>query len=257
MFPKAVASVIPFWRFHIKHNEKSRDDIIKLLKSFKAPGPDGIQNILIKNLPLKSIEWLTKVFNVCFKITHWPNPFKLAKVTPILKHGKPPQNPESYRPISLLMSGKLFEKAVHKRLISFIEDKNILPNFQFGFRRGNSTTHQAMRIKNFIIGNEIIKKSVGLILLGIEKAFDSIWHDGLIYKLIKMKFPMYLIRLINSFIRNRRFAVHINDSISNTVNISAGLAQGSCISPVLYAIFVADFPTIAEIQLAPQAQRID
>lgn len=224
---------------------------IKSLKPFKSPGTDGIQNILIKNLPMKAIEWLTKTFNVCIKISHWPSSFKLAKVIPILKSGKAPQNPESYRPISLLSAvGKVFEKVVQLRLIHFIEDKNLLPDFQFGFRQGHSTIHQAMRLKKYIISNKINKKSTGLILLDIEKAFDSIWHDGLIFKLIKMKLPTYLIRLINSFIRNRRFAVYVNDSVSNTIHIPAGLAQGTCISPILYALFVADFPQQANVQLA-------
>lgn len=89
-----------------------------------------------------------------------------------------------------------------------------------------------------------------MILLDIEKAFDSIWHDGLIHKLIKLKLPTYLVRLLNSFIRKRQFAVHINNAISNVINIPAGLAQGTCISPILYALFVADIPIPHESKIA-------
>lgn len=218
--------------------------IIKTLKPFKAPGPDTIQNVLLKNLPHSSIIWLTAVLNKCIQLYHWPTSFKIAKVIPILKGGKPPSDPRSYRPISLLNSiGKILEKIIiYRRLIVTVEEKQLLPEYQFGFRRGHSTTHQAARIKKIIQTNKHQKKSTGMILLDIEKAFDSIWHDGLIYKLIKMKLSTYLVKMINVFIRNRKFAVHINNSVSNHINIQAGLAQGTCISPILYPLFVADMP---------------
>lgn len=239
--------------FHVFSNHNSQppqiefneiQQIIRTLKPFKAPGADSIQNILLKNLPNSAITWLTKIFNKCFSVSYWPKSFKIAKVIPILKAGKPPTEASSYRPISLLnATGKLLEKVLQNRLINVIEEKNLLPNFQFGFRRGHSTVHQAVRIKQFIRRNKRNKKSTGLVLLDIEKAFDSIWHDGMIYKLIKLNIPHYMIRLINSFIRNRQFKVHINQGVSESIAIPAGLAQGTCISPILYALFVADIPT--------------
>ena len=57
-----------------------------------------------------------------------------------------------------------------------------------------------------------------------------------------MKIPNFLLRLIQSFIRNREFAVHVNNTVSNKIKIPAGLAQGTCLSPILYALFVADMP---------------
>lgn len=228
--------------------------IIRSLKPFKAPGLDGIQNILLKNLPSSAIAWLTHTFNKCLSLSYWPKSFKMAKVIPILKAGKNPSEASSYRPISLLNAvGKLLEKIIYVRLVKFIEDKNLLPNFQFGFRKGHSTVHQAAKIKQFIKRNRKSKRSTGLVLLDIEKAFDSIWHDGLIYKLIKLKLPSFLVRMVNSFIRNRTFAVHINDGISDTIQINAGLPQGTSISPILYALYVADIPVNDKTQIAQYA----
>lgn len=225
--------------------------IIKSLKPFKSPGPDSIQNVLLKNLPQSAIVWLTTTINKCIELSFWPSSFKIAKVIPILKGGKPQSNPRSYRPISLLNAiGKILEKIIYQRLINIIEDKQLLPNYQFGFRRGHSTTHQAARIKKHIRQNKRDKKSTGMILLDIEKAFDSIWHDGLIFKLIKMKLPSYLVKMINAFIRNRKLSVHVNNSISKQINIPAGLAQGTCISPILYALFVADMPIVDKTDAA-------
>lgn len=232
-------------------NVNEVQNIIKSLRPFKSPGPDAIQNILIKNLPLVAINYLTAVFNKCLVLNYWPSSFKMAKIIPILKAGKSPVDAQNYRPISLLNAiGKIFERIIYHRLIEFIEDKNLLPPFQFGFRKGHSTVHQAIRIKQHITRNKRFRKSTGMILLDIEKAFDSIWHDGLIFKLIKMKLPTYLIRILNSFIRKRQFAVHIHDATSNTIEIRAGLAQGTCISPILYALYVSDIPIAHKTDIA-------
>lgn len=112
--------------------------IIRSLKPFNAPGPDLIQNILLKNLPQSTIEWLTKSFNKCLRLSYWPANFKTAKVIPILKAGKSPSDPHSYRPISLLnATGKIFERVIYARLIKCIDEKKLLPNNQFGFRKGD------------------------------------------------------------------------------------------------------------------------
>lgn len=226
-------------------------NIIKALKPFKSSGADSIQNVLLKNLPASAITWLTHTINVCIKLSYWPISFKSAKIIPILKPGKPPTEASSYRPISLLNAiGKILERVIYHRLIEFIEENHLLPDFQFGFRKGHSTTHQAMRIENFIVSNKRRKWSTGMVLLDIEKAFDSIWHDGLIYKLVKLKLPAFLIGMVNAFIRNRKFAVHINNDKSDDTDMPAGLAQGTCISPILYSLFIADIPKFKSIELA-------
>lgn len=233
----------------ITSNEIS--NIIKCMKPFKSPGADSIQNILLKNLPPSAICWLTHTINACLKYSYWPTSFKTAKIIPILKQGKPPSEAQSYRPISLLNAmGKILEKIIYHRLVEYIEENQLLPEFQFGFRKGHSTTHQALRIKKFIECNKRRKWSTGMVLLDIEKAFDSIWHDGLIYKLIKLNLPTFLIRMISAFIRHRKFSVYVNNAKSMDINMPAGLAQGTCISPILYSLFIADMPKLKATELA-------
>lgn len=253
VFDKEVRTTInsfhAFSSFHCTTPIISLEEITKTiaaLRPFKAPGPDSIQNVLLKQLPQSAVHWLCELFNRCISMGHWPQNFKVAKVIPILKPGKSAKDASSYRPISLLnATGKILERIIYERLNNYIEEKKLLPNVQFGFRRGHSTIHQAMRIKQYIAGEKLTRRSTGMVLLDIEKAFDSIWHDGLIFKLIKMRIPSHLLRMIQSFIRNRSFAVQVNNARSRDIPIPAGLAQGTCISPILYALFVADLPTIA------------
>ncbi|GFU01177.1 probable RNA-directed DNA polymerase from transposon X-element [Trichonephila clavipes] len=75
------------------------------------------------------------------------------------------------------------------------------------------------------------------------------WHDGLIYKLIKLKFPTYLIKIVHNYLDNRTFNVKINSTSSSIRNIAAGTPQGSILSPALYNIYTSDFPTTPSVSV--------
>lgn len=83
-----------------------------------------------------------------------------------------------------------------------------------------------------------------MILLDIKAAFDSVWHDGLIYKMINLNFPSELIKIIQNFLQNRTFKVCINSDSSTIFTINAGCPQGSCLSPLLYNIYTSDIPQL-------------
>lgn len=137
--------------------------------------------------------------------------------------------------------GKIFERIILARLSLFAEENNILAEEQFGFRSQHSTIHQIRRVTKIITENKLKRKSTGLVLLDIEKAFDSVWHNGLLYKLSICNVPRYIIKLIQSFVSERQFFVSINGSSSTRRNIPAGLPQGSVLSPLLYSIFTSDY----------------
>lgn len=239
---------------------KCRDikNVIELLKLTKSSGPDGVQNILLVNLPHTAIERLTRIFNACIALSYWPTYFKAAKIIPILKSGKDPADASSYRPISLTNSiGKIFEKLVKEEIEKFVIKKKIIPPQQFGFRKKHSPMMQTKRITCFIARNKKWLKTVGLVKLDVEKASDSVWHDGLIYKLKeKFNFPRTLWKLIDSFIRGREFIVYVKGSKSYKVKMPAGLAQGTVLNPLLYTLYVSDIPIPQNVQLAMYADDI-
>jgi hypothetical protein len=78
--------------------------------------------------------------------------------------------------------------------------------------------------------------------LDVEKAFDKVWHEGLVFKLVKAGVPDQLLNIIKSFLSDRTFKVKINGILSSTKTVSAGVPQGSCLSPELFSVFINDMP---------------
>ena len=87
---------------------------------------------------------------------------------------------------------KVFEKIVLQKINEYTETNNIVQNEQFGFQKEYSTVHQVKRIVNFISNNKSTQKSTGIVVLDVEKAFDSIWHNGLIFKHNEFGYSIYL-----------------------------------------------------------------
>ena len=81
------------------------------------------------------------------------------------------------------------------------------------------------------------------IFIDAERAFDSVWHDGLRTQLQNSNFPIKIIRWISSFLRNRRGRVKVNNCISIEVFLVAGVPQGSIISPLIYIFYIKGMPT--------------
>ncbi|GFU12852.1 probable RNA-directed DNA polymerase from transposon X-element [Trichonephila clavipes] len=107
-----------------------------------------------------------------FKLRYFPNAWKTAVVIPILKPGKNPKLAESHRPISLLrILSKLAEKIISTRLNDYLEKENILVPEQHGFRPRLSTTHQLLRVVEYIKDGIDRHQYTAAVFLDIQKAF--------------------------------------------------------------------------------------
>ncbi|KMQ85662.1 reverse transcriptase [Lasius niger] len=129
----------------------SLKELKNMCRHNKAPGYDLITGQIMKQLPDLALRKLQYIINVCFKLRYVPRHWKTAEVIVIPKPGKPPTEVTSYRPISLLpIMSKIFEKILLKRLSKLIEERQLLPNHQFGFRAKHSRIDQVHRITDMI-----------------------------------------------------------------------------------------------------------
>ncbi|MBJ5664545.1 reverse transcriptase family protein, partial [Salmonella enterica subsp. enterica serovar Infantis] len=127
--------------------------------------------------------FLTDIINGCWKLSYFPRAWKKAVIINILKPGKDVHNPENYRPISLLpIPGKILEKTILKRFQDFAEEHALIPNYQFGFRARHSCNLQLMRKVETILTAWNKNSQVAVCYFDIARAFDSVWHLGLVWK---------------------------------------------------------------------------
>ncbi len=113
---------------------------------------------------------------------------------------------------------------------SFIEENNLIVKFQSGFRRLRQTRDNLIHLIQKGIESFNRKKKICAIFFDIQSAFDKIWHDGLIFKLLSIKIPIYIINWCIQFLDSRSFTVNLNGCSSNKYKISAGVLQGAVLS---------------------------
>lgn len=216
-------------------------DIVQRMNNKKSSGLDGISNFVLKRLPESTLNLLTFIFNNCINNGYFPSDWKVAKILPIKKKTEC-ATPSDFRPISLLSNiGKIFEHILKEK----IENDYIiepLPDFQFGFRKTHSTQHALLKFHSDITINLRDQSCTVAISLDIEKAFDSVIHTGILYKLIELETDPYLVKILHSFFSNRRFCVDVQGTLSNFGSVGSGVPQGSVLAPHLFNIFLHDFP---------------
>jgi hypothetical protein len=172
----------------------------------------------------------------------YPEIWKFANVTPIFKKGDK-QSTKNYRPISLLpICGKFLEKIIFNNLYPYLNANNLITKNQSGFRPGDSTTNQLLFIVDEIQQAFEDRNSleVRAVFLDISKAFDKVWHDGLIFKLKQNGISGSLLKLFEKYLHNKKQRVVLSGSFSDYSDIKSGVPQGSVFWPLLFLIFIND-----------------
>jgi hypothetical protein len=150
------------------------------------------------------------------------------KVIILIEPGKGPEFLLNVRPISLLCTtGNQFVKVIIKIVQRRMDERCLFNASQLGFRARHSTALQRMRLKGHVTLNFDDNMFMAAAFLDIEKAFDNTWHPGLLYKLSNLEFSTSLVRLISSFLSQRKFRVSVECEMSVPKKMQAGGPQCS------------------------------
>ena len=173
----------------------------------------------------------------------FPNELKQVDITPIYKKESRNEK-ENYRPISILLNlSKIFERCMYNQLKDHFD--KLLSKYQCGFRKGFSTQHCLLPMM------EKLRKSLDsgggggwwcgaspALLTDLSKAFDCLPHHLLIAKLHAYDIKKGSLKLLFSYIKNRKQRVHLNNTYSEWIDILFGVPQGSILGPLLFNIFL-------------------
>ena len=220
--------------------------VIKNLKCNKAEGYDSILNEMIKHAPPIILDLVLKYINLCFDKSLISQSWCLDIITAIHKEGST-DDPNNYRGISISSALlKLVSSLLHNRIEAYCSKLNIINKNQIGFRPNHRTSDHLLTLK------AVVKKYVTMgqkklfgCFVDFKKAFDSVWHEGLFYKMRNIGIGGKTLGLITDIYKKTKCAVKSKNSLTLFFDYQKGVRQGCPLSPILFNIYVNDiFETI-------------
>ncbi|CAF2142358.1 unnamed protein product [Rotaria magnacalcarata] len=214
---------------------------ISRLKPKQPCGFDAVSNYMIKRIPSGYINCLANCFNTWLKEYRYPDVWKLAKIITLhkLKVGVP--RCEQTRPISLLAThSKLFEKIMLERIRLWAETNSLVPIEQSGFLPGCLLPTRVLSIYQEVKNNMTANIPTLVIYADYQKTYEKVCHKGLMVKLNRLSIPLGLLKLIVSWLNDRRAYVIFGENKSDIFCTYVGLPQGSSLSSYIFIVYHCD-----------------
>ena len=245
-------------KYKVKNGSKfnfsyvSSETIQKLLDKIdtdKAAGIDNISGKFLRDGASLLAKPISQLCNISIKYSTFPTACKIAKLKLLYKKGSKTE-PKNYRPISLLpLISKIFEKIVHDQTQNFINENEFFYHYQSGFRKNYSTNSCLSYLQDKILKGFDSNLLTGMILIDLQKAFDTIDHKILLDKMYFFGFSQKVVSWFKSYLLKRQFKVNLNGTFSEPGLVTCGVPQGSILGPLLFLLYMNDIPQAVKCEL--------
>ena len=228
--------------------EHQLERVISKINPKKAPGPDGITNMVIQKTYDTTKAHILTMTQASFALAHFPKPYKMSTTVVLRKPNKPDYTrPNAYRPIALENTmGKILESIMAENLSYLTEEHQLLPEEHYG-GRPNRTAEQALLMLTERIHEAWRKREIySVILMDVAGAFNNVHHVRLTDNMKKRRIPSHIIQWIRSFLDDRQTQLSFDGNTSAPIPTPAGVPQGSPLSPILYMYYNADLLDVPE-----------
>ena len=225
-------------------NQVTEEEVLKIMRS--SPAKHCLLDPWPTFLLLEFIDILivpiTNFINSCLNEGIYPDCFKRAIVTPLIKKPSlPPDELKNYRPVSNLnYLSKLLERVVARQLKTHIDQNSLDNHFQSAYKAGHSTETALLKIKNDIHLNFAHGSATALVLLDLSAAFDTIEHALLLERLSDIfGLGESVLNWFASYLHGRTLSVKVKDTLSELIPLSFGVPQGSVLGPILFTMYTS------------------
>ncbi|CAH2084689.1 unnamed protein product [Euphydryas editha] len=243
----AVPPTIPRCGHSMPEISFSQRDVRRELLSLdvhKSSGPDGIPAIVLKQCAPELCPVLTRLFALSYHTRQVPSSWKTAHVHPVPKKGDR-SDPSNYRPIAITsLLSKVMERVINTKLLRYLEEHDLISDRQYGFRHGRSTGDLLVYLTHRWASAIESQGEALAVSLDMAKAFDRVWHRGLLSKLPSYGLPEGLCKWVASFLSGRCIRAVVDGCCSAKLDLNAGVPQGSVLSPTLFLLHINDLLSI-------------